>query len=268
MIQREQSKTFKPVFGNPYFYYIEIILQGICVFHVIRKGNSYGWIWLIVFLPVVGCLVYLVSEVFTRNEVNNIQSNLGSIVNPRGKIRELEERLKFTDTFQNRVLLADAYAASGNCDKAIELYESCLKTSLPDNRVPMQLMLSYFEKGRYNDVVSMGQRVVKTIEFPRSRAKLIYALSLEKIGKNELAEKQFKDLNGRFSNHESRICYGQFLLRLGRDEEAKEIFSEMYSEVSHLNGRERRANKIWYAKAKEELEKLNAPTVHTEKVQS
>ncbi|HYV94033.1 MAG TPA: hypothetical protein VE978_19810, partial [Chitinophagales bacterium] len=219
----------------------------------------YGWIWLIVFLPVVGCLVYLFSEMFTRREVDNIQSNLGAIINPRGKIKELEERLRFTDTFQNRVLLADAYLDSGNSDKAIELYESCISSSLPDNHVPMQLMLCYFEKERYADVVKMAEKVIKSIEFSRSRSKLIYALSLEKIGKHELAEQQFKSMNGRFSNHENRIYYGQFLLRAGRVEEAKEVFSEMNDEVSHLNGRERRANRTWYAKAKEELDKLNAP---------
>lgn len=250
-------------FSNPYFYYAVLILQGICVFHVIRKGNQYTWIWLIIFLPVVGCFIYLFSEVFTRREVDNIQSNLGAIVNRRGRIRELEERLKFIDTFQNRVLLADAYAAAGNSDKAIELYESCMSGSLPDHHVPMQLMLSYYEKERYADVVKMAQRVVKSIEFSRSRAKLIYALSLEKTGRNELAEQQFKSMNGRFSNHESRINYGQFLLRAGRVAEAKEIFSEMYHEVSHLNGRERRVNKTWYAKAKEELDKLNASAVKT-----
>jgi hypothetical protein len=250
------------VFGNSYFYYAIILLQGICVYHVIKKGNQYNWIWLIIFLPLVGCVVYLFSEVLTGRSVGNIQSNLADLVNPNGKIRELEARLKFLDTFQNRVLLADAYAAAGNSDKAIELYESCLTSTLPDNHVPMQLMLCYFEKERNADVVSIGEKAVKFIEFSGSRAKLVYALSLDKLGKTELAEQQFKSLNGRFSNHESRICYGQFLLREGRNEDANEVFSTMYDEVSHLSGRERRANRTWYAKAKEELDKLNAPPVH------
>jgi hypothetical protein len=52
-------------------------------------------------------------------------------------------------------------------------------------------------------------------------------------------------------------------LRAGREEEAREIFNEMNNEVSHLSGRERRVNKTWYAKAKEELDRLNAPPVRT-----
>ena len=125
-------------------------------------------------------------------------------------------------------------------------------------------MLSYFEKERYADVVSIGEKAVKFLEFSRSRAKLIYALSLEKVGKNELAEQQFKEMNGRFSNHESRICYGQFLLRAGRTEEAKEIFNGLHEEVSHLSVRERKPYRAWYAKAKEELDKLNASPVPLE----
>jgi len=245
--------------SNSYWYYLVVALQGFCVYQVIRRGNPYYWIFLIIFLPVVGSLIYLFTEVVSFRDMSNVQENVGTFINPAGKIRKLEEQLRFSDTFKNKVLLADAYAASGNPDKAIELYEACLNAAIPDSHVFTQLMICYFAKGRHADVVKIGNDLKNAVEFRQSRAKLFYALSLEKIGDTEQAEQQFKTMNGRFSNHESRINYGLFLVRNGRIEEAKGIFIEMLDEVSHLTGREKRANRAWYTKAKEELEKLNTP---------
>ena len=104
------------------YYYIVIALQVICVIHCIRKGNQYNWIWLIVLLPLAGCLVYIFTEMFTRNQFQQVQSGMGNVFNPSGKIKKLQDNLRFTDTFNNRMALADAYMHVGQFDKAIELY--------------------------------------------------------------------------------------------------------------------------------------------------
>src|ERR1700743_2889247 len=113
-------------FFNNYFYYITIGLQLICVIHCLRKGNQTTWIWLIVFLPIVGCLAYLFMGVFNKGSVRQMQSGMGTAIYPAGKIKKLEKQLEFADTFNNRVLLADAYLSSGNTERAIQLYESSL----------------------------------------------------------------------------------------------------------------------------------------------
>jgi len=52
--------------------------------------------------------------------------NISSVINPGGNIKKLEDELKFTDTFANRIKLADAYLAAGQTEKAAELYKSSL----------------------------------------------------------------------------------------------------------------------------------------------
>ena len=64
-------------FANSYLYYIPIALQAICVLHCIRKGNQGKWIWIIVFLPVIGSLIYLFSEVITGHEIDQVSSGVG-----------------------------------------------------------------------------------------------------------------------------------------------------------------------------------------------
>jgi hypothetical protein len=60
-------------------YYLIIGLQGICVFHCVKKGNQNKWIWIIVCLPLIGSLIYIFSEILTKREIGNVQSNLNTI---------------------------------------------------------------------------------------------------------------------------------------------------------------------------------------------
>ena len=97
-------------FGEYSLYYIiTIVLQAVCVWHSIKKGTQQKWLWIIIFLPFIGALIYIFSEMFSRGDLQQVQSGVVTVINPTGHIRKLEERLRFADTFQNRILLADAY---------------------------------------------------------------------------------------------------------------------------------------------------------------
>jgi hypothetical protein len=85
----------------------------------------------------------------------------------------------------------------------------------------------------------------------------LYALALEQTGKSDQAEKEFQIMNGRFAYFEARYQYALFLLRAGRNEEAKQVLDNMVNEGGHLSSRERRANQVWISKAKEEVRKIN-----------
>ena len=105
--------------SHSYFYYITIGLDVICILHSIRNGTQNKWMLLIVFAPVIGALVYLFAEVFTRRNRAGLQDGIsGILTTSNGRIRKLENNLKFTDTFTNRILLADAYLAGGHTDNA------------------------------------------------------------------------------------------------------------------------------------------------------
>lgn len=244
-------------FNNMYFYYITIGLQAICVLHCLKKGNQNKWIWIIVFLPVIGCLIYLFTEIFTDRQISQVSSGVASVLNPSGSVRKLEEQLRFSDTFQNRVMLADAYLANGRTADAIDLYEQSFTGLFTENEhLLKQLIIAYSIVKRYEDIIPLAQKLYRTPQFARSRAHMLYAIALENTGNSQLAEKEFKMMNVRFSNFESRYQYGLFLLRMGRDDEAKQLFKELLGEASHLSSRERRGNQVWFNQAKEELKKI------------
>jgi len=246
-------------FANPWFYYLTIGLQALCAIHCMRSGTQQKWIWIIVFLPIVGCIAYIFTEIITRRQMGSVQEGVGAVFNSVGRIKRLEDNLRFTDTFNNRMALADAYLGSGQTDKAIALYENSMTGAFTENEYLLtRLITAYYKVKRFDDILPLARKLYKSVPFARSRAHILYALALENTGRSDLAEKEFDTMKARFSNFEARYQYGMFLRRAGRDGEAKTVFGTMLEEAPHLSGRERRYSREWFVYAKDELTKMKS----------
>lgn len=244
-------------FDNNYIYYITIGLQCICVIHCIRYNKTNPWIWLIIFLPLIGCIAYFFSEIVNRGQVNQFSNGLGSLFNPSGSVRSLEERLKFSDTFDNKIALADAYLRTGQTEKAIAIYEQSLTGVFSENEYVLnRLVLAYAETEMYESILPVIEKLYKLPQFPRSKSHLLYARALEKTGHTAQAEKEYLRMNGRYTDFEARYHYGLFLLQLQRNDDAYQVFDAMAAEFHHLTPREKRANRTWIMQAREELKKF------------
>ncbi|WP_448699902.1 tetratricopeptide repeat protein [Mucilaginibacter sp. AW1-3] len=245
-------------FLNGYsYYYIPVLLQAFCCFHAYRRGTLNNWIWMIVFLPLIGSIIYLFSEVFSTRGVRRSKIDVGAIVNPGGKLKKLESELRFSDTFANKIRLADAYLAAGQLDSAQELYENALTGSFADNEHGLsQLLVIYYKQERYTNVIDIAKKINRSQKFPKSTAHLLYAQALEHTGNLEAAEKEFKAMKGRYSCFEQRYEYGLFLKRHNRPQEAERIFNEILDEVPQLSSMERKGARAWAAKAKLEVRDL------------
>ena len=214
---------------------------------------------MLILMPVIGSLYYIYSEIisnrnsFKPRTINPVRT--GSVpVN----IKKLEEELQFTDTFANRIKLADAYLATKQTEKAIDLYKASLTGAFAENEhVIQQLIVAYYELEEYDEVIPLAKKIYKLPQFARSKAHLLYALSLENLDKIEEAENEFKSMKGRYSYFEQRYQYGLFLMRNGRDDDAWTIFTDMLNEEPHLGAIEKKSNRVWLSKAKDELRKIS-----------
>jgi hypothetical protein len=236
------------------FYIITIVLQAICVIHSIRKGTQQKWIWIIVFLPLVGALAYIFTEMFSKGDLQQVQSGVVHAINPGGIIKKLEERLRFADTFQNRILLADAYLQGGFTDKAIELYENSLVGNFSENEhVLMQLCLAYTSKGQYEKTIEAAKKVSKVPQFLRSSSHVAYAIALGKAGMPDASETEFRKMSGKFANYEARYHFGVMLKEHNRPDEARQIWQQMVDEKQHISGTEKKFHKQWIQAAQDAL---------------
>lgn len=243
------------LFGN--WYYIPLILQGICLIHSFRNGTQQKWLWIIVFLPVIGSLIYLYQEILSNRRVRIKTPDISAVFDPGVKLKRLENEVKFTDTFANRIKLADAYLDAGYVDKVVEIYTTSLKGAFAENEhVLAQLIVAYDKQKRYTEIIPIARKLYKLPQFSRSRIHVLYATALEHTGNIAAAEEEFKTMKGRYAYFENRYEYGLFLIRQDRIEDAATIFSDIIEEQPHLSAVERNSNKIWFTKAKAELKKI------------
>ncbi len=244
-------------FLHGYSFGIVIILQVICAVHCLRSGQDRGWLWIIIFLPLVGTLIYFFTVLFTSRQLKKMQDSLGSAIHPAGSIRKLEANVRFSDTFANRVALADALLAKGETQRAITIYNDSLTGTFSESEhVLAQLSEAYFRLKQYDDVIRVTSKIKSLPQFPRSRAHLHYAISLGYTGQTKAAEAEFQRFKSRFANFEGRYEYGMFLIRQERTQEARELFTTLREEFRQLGAREKRFARSAVRKASRVLRTL------------
>ena len=132
--------------------FLPYIFQLLLIIHMIKRNKPFVWLWLIVFLPYIGGLVYFIMEVLPELIHSQSVSNMGSAIDgrfhPNKKIEDLERLVKRQGTISNIVQLADAYSEAGNYEKAVELYKSCLQGPYEhDGEIQFKIVNSLFRAG-------------------------------------------------------------------------------------------------------------------------
>ena len=134
------------------FAFLPYIFQLLLIIHMIKRNKPFVWLWLIVFLPYIGGIVYFIMEVLPELIHSQSVSNMGTALDgrfrPNRKIENLEHLVKRQGTITNIVQLADAYSEAGNYEKAVELYKSCLQGPYEhDGEIQFKIVNSLFRAG-------------------------------------------------------------------------------------------------------------------------
>lgn len=234
-------------------YYLIIALQVYCMYHLIKNERNYYWIFLIIFLPVVGCIVYLITQVYNKRDVEKIHEELTTIINPTKKIKKLEQTLEFSETFQNRINLADAYYENKDFTNAIIHYEIVLEKNYQDDPfILIQLVKCYYFLEDYDKVVDYGKKVKDKSDFKGTRAEFFFGLALDKIGQTETARLHLQSIDQRYSNYEERLILAKLFLKKNKRDAAIDLLNEIYTESQHMTS----ANRKKYRATIKEVELL------------
>ena len=227
---------------------ISLIIQVYCIYHAYKNNAEQKWYWLIFFLPLIGCAIYLYLNVYNKSNVNQISSTIVDIANPNYKVRQLEKQVRFSGTVENKTKLADKYLQANNYAEAIELYTSCIEgSSYVDTHIYSQLTLAYYFAGNYESSLFYAEKIAQDVDFSESENKIYYAWSLYELGKYKEAETVFESMEDRYCNYPQRIAFCQFLKLMDRNEEALDKLEEMRSEYDQMDGYERRSKRKYNA---------------------
>jgi len=236
------------------YFYLIVALQGYCVYHCYTNRNEYYWILAIVFLPVVGSLIYLFMNVIQKRDIDKVQHGLNAVINPGKKITDLEKRFKFAASFENQVALADAYLEGEHFEKAIENYESSLKDVFKEDfYVISKLQEAHYFSSQFDKSIEYAERINEHQKFKKSRASFLYALAMEKEGNTEEAETRLKTFNSPYSRYQERLELAKFFIRNAKTMEARELLNEIVTESEGMSKTSLRQNRLLIRKAKELL---------------
>jgi hypothetical protein len=207
------------------------------------------------FIPVIGCIIYLITQVYNKQDAEKIQEEIVSVINPTKKIKDLEMRLQFAETYQNRVNLADALWDIKDYKNAIPHYLEALEdSSQNDFYVANKLIEAYYGVEDYNMVIFYAEKIKNQFEFKKSRAQFLFGLALEKLGDFEEAESNLRKIDIRYSFYNERLALAKFLINRDKTTDAKEILEEIKMESQNMT----RPNKRIYRATIEKVEKLLA----------
>jgi hypothetical protein len=225
-------------------YPIVFILQGYCVYHAYQNQKEYHWYLIILFLPIIGSLIYLYINFGSKLNLDNVGESIKGVVNNNYEVDKLINESKYSDTISNRIKLADTYASKSNYKAAISLYESCLQGFNSDDlKTKEKLLVAKYFTEDYDGVLELGDTLNDLPIFKNSESRIVYAWSLAFRNNLEKAEEVFKGMVANFSNYVHRYEYAKFLIEQKRSFEAKEMLLELEDEISHMESGEQSRKK-------------------------
>lgn len=224
--------------------------------HVIRSGRDRYWLYLILFLPALGCAIYFFSEVLPElrnsHRVRRAGTKILDTVDPQREVRRLKDQVQVANTFENRLALADACVAAGHLDEARQLYQSLLQQEEHNPHIMQQLALvHYLEQDYALAKQTLDSLITHNPEYKSTEGHLLYAKCLEAMGDTEQALAEYRVLVEGFPGEEARYRYARLLQASGASHEASKVFNQILVRSRQAPKYYRRAQKEWIELARQ-----------------
>ena len=241
---------------------LSFLVQASLAVHAYRTGRE-RWMYLIILVPIVGSAIYVLTEVLPEIRYNSTgrraASRIAGMIAPSDNMTKLRERLALLDSVENRQLLARECVNAGEYQEAIDLYASCLKGIYKDDpRLMLELANANYLYERYPDAKDIFVRLREVHpDFRHAEGHLLFARTLDNMGEDWNALSEYKEVANYYAGEEATCRYALLLKKMGRRQEANEIFNKIILR-SRIRGRIRgRKNTIrerqWIRTAQENV---------------
>ena len=243
----------------PAFGALLLLAQIACAVHVVRTGRQYYWIYLVVFVPLVGMAAYLLAEVLPElmgsRTARQAASGVGRAIDPGRGLREAQRRVEITPTIENKAALAEEYLGADQPANAAVLYREALTgIHATDPTLMLGLARATFTLGDAAETEAVLHQLREANpDYHSPDGHLLYARSLEEQGKTDLALREYQALVNYYPGQEARCRYALLLQQNGRADEARRVFEEICQSVEYGPRHQRREQREWYELAKRAL---------------
>lgn len=228
-------------------YWLIVAAQVVCAVHVLKTRRDGKWLWLIVFLPGFGAVIYFILEILPGLRGASLP-DLDIPLFQKLKIKAAEKQLAGCDSMDNRVALAELYATYGREQDALMLIKDHMAGVHRDSPyVLFTYALILFKNREYAkawDTIAKLEAVSDNVR-RRERA-VLKGRILAAQGENEQALAALKDACRGFNGEEARYRYAAHLLTLQRHVEAIAVAEEGIAYFRDSEALYRRQERPWY----------------------
>jgi hypothetical protein len=239
---------------------LSLIVQAILIIHVLKTGRPFFWVFLLVFLPGIGPLIYVVMEILPSLTgglaARRAARRVGKLVDPGRSLRQHQldyERSRNVDTATR---LANELVREGRPDEAIKVCEEARGGVFADDpTLLLTLASAQFAKRAFGEAVATLDALrAKNPQFRSADGHLLYARALEEEGQTAKAIEEYAALARYYPGAEARVRLAQLHERTGDTETARRLFRQIVDDARLAPKHFQRAQREWIDLAKKALE--------------
>jgi len=240
-------------------YGLSILLQLICLIHVVRSGRPYWWIIVIVIGSYLGVALYVLTQILPdlQNDprARRAAKGLAKRIDPEKDLRALRDELARADTVQNRLRLGAEFLELGEAAEAEQVFRACLRgMHATDPDILLALARAQFAQDKAQDSHDTLRTLHSTNpDFKSTDGHLLYARTLEALSRNDEALAEYEVLDESFPGEEARVRKAQLLLKLARDGDARAVLERVVSRARIAPDFYKKAQKPWIDRAEQLL---------------
>jgi hypothetical protein len=238
-------------------YGLLIAVQIAFAIHAYRTGRMYPWLFILVFVPGLGCLLYLILEIgpelLNGRASQQLASTATKTLDPGRRYRELTRAAEIAPTVQNKINLAEEALRLGRAPEAAQLYEECA-TGLHATEPAILLGLARARFANGDATGTLAAIAALRAANPTHRkpdTDLLEARALDAAGRPEEARALYATLAETYPGEEARARYADLLARLGNTEASHALYAEVIRRVELQGKPYRRAQRDWYDAARQ-----------------
>ena len=235
------------LFGGGLFLLIAIAL---CI-HVVRTNQQIFWLFIILFVPGLGSLVYvlavLVPELVGGTKAKRLGMAAREALDPGREYRQAKAAVEDAPTVHNQMRLAAAAAALGRHAEAETLYaEAAQGIHAEDPALLLGRANALLELSRYDEALAQLDKLSEEPgRTPSPAVSLACGRAYEGLGRTSEADEAYQWAAGRLPGLEGLARYAAFLARAGRRAEAAEALAEIDRRIARSNAQFRREARPW-----------------------
>jgi hypothetical protein len=175
---------------------------------------------------------------------------------PGKELRAAARDVEACGSVENRARLARECMEHGMHGEAAALYRSCLNgVHETDPDIRHGLAAALLESGRFEEALGVAQELrASHPAFRAAELALLLARALEGAGRLEEALGELKVLADTYPGEEGRWRYGALLGRMGRAQDAQEVFRRMLRNAERQPSHYREAQRGWLDMARESMQ--------------